>query len=208
VNVATIEAKPNSISAETFSSPTRTPASHWYVAQTCAQHERRVSDQLGQRSIENCLPLYERVSQWKDRRVRLQVPLFAGYVFVRFALGDRLRVLELPGVVRLVGFGRQPAALRDEEIESIRNSLNLQLRAEPHPFLSIGERVRINRGPLEGVEGILVRKRSSIRLVLSVELIQRSIALEINAADVTAIPCVTEGKGARAPHRLPALGTI
>lgn len=206
--MAKIEAKPNSISAETFSSPAQNSVPHWYVAQTCAQHERRVSEQLGQRSIEKFLPLYERVSQWKDRRVRLHVPLFAGYVFVRFALGDRLRVLELPGVVRLVGFGTQPAALPDAEIESIRNSLNLHLCAEPHPFLSIGERVRIHRGPLEGVEGILVRKRSSIRLILSVELIQRSIALEINAADVTAIPGLTEGKGARAPHGLAALGTI
>jgi transcription antitermination factor NusG len=107
-----------------------------------------------------------------------------------------------------VGFGAQPAALRDEEIEGIRNSLNLHLRAEPHPFLSIGERVRIQRGPLQGVEGILVRKRSRVRLILSVELIQRSIALEINAADVTAIPDVTEGPGTRAPHRLPALEII
>src|SRR5690348_6399202 len=99
-----------------FLASMQNPAPHWYVAQTCAHHERRVSQQLGQRAIENFLPVYERVSQWKDRRVRLQVPLFAGYVFIRLDLRERLRVLEVPGVARLVGFGGLPAALPDDQI--------------------------------------------------------------------------------------------
>jgi transcription antitermination factor NusG len=188
MEAAMIESKTNSIVVQPLSSPPQNPIAHWYVVQTCAQHERRVSEQLGQRSIENFLPLYERVSQWKDRRVRLQLPLFAGYVFVRLAVCERLRVLKIPSVVRLVGFGGMPAALADEELDSIRNSLNFRLRAEPCPYLSICQRVRVHLGPLQGVEGILVRKKSGVRLILSVDLIQRSMSVEIDAADVTAMP--------------------
>ena len=163
----------------------------WYVAQTCAHREKRVSEQLGRREIENFLPLYEKVSQWKDRRVCLRVPLFAGYVFVRLALRERLRVLEVPGVARLVGFGGLPAELPDDELEGIRNGLKGNLRAEPCAYLSIGQRVRVERGPLQGIEGILVRRKNGLRLVLSVALIQRSIGLEIDAADVSAIAGVS-----------------
>jgi transcription termination/antitermination protein NusG len=162
--------------------PDLTP--HWFVAQTCAHHERRVSRQLGQRAIENFLPLYERMSQWKDRRVRLEVPLFAGYVFVHLGICERMRVLEVPGVARLVGFGGLPAVLPDDEINSIRNSLKFPLRAKPCPYLAIGQRVCIHRGPLQGVQGILVRRKNQLRLVLSVALIQRSMAVEVDADDV------------------------
>lgn len=170
-----------------FSVPAEDFVPHWYVAQTYAQHEKQVSRQLGQRAIENFLPVYERVSQWKDRRVRLQVPLFAGYVFVRLAVSKRLRVLEVPGVARLVGFGGLPAALPDDQLESIRSSLTFKLRAEPCAYLSIGQRVRIDRGPLQGIEGILLRRKNCVRLILSVALIQRSIAVEVNAADVSSL---------------------
>jgi transcription antitermination factor NusG len=135
-------------------------------------------------AIEDFLPLYQRISQWKDRRVCLQVPLFAGYVFVRLDLRERLRVLEVPGLVRRIGFGAQPAEVAHEEIDGIRNSLRLKLRAEPYPYLSLGQRVRIDRGPLQGTEGILVRRKNCFRLVLSVALIQRSMAVEVDAADV------------------------
>ena len=189
---AGLKSEPEALAAGHFSTPAQDRLPRWYVAQIRAQHERRVSEQLGQRSIANFLPLYERVSKWKDRRVRLQVPLFAGYIFVCVALCERVRVLEIPSLVRLVGFGGQPEALPDDEIEGIRNSLNFKLPAEPHPYLTIGRRVRISRGPLCGVEGILVRKKSSIRLILSVDLIQRSMAVEIDAADVTAIPNARE----------------
>ncbi len=200
---AELKSEPGSIAAGNVSRPAQNLLPRWYVAQTCAQHERRVSEQLGQRSIENFLPLYERVSEWKDRRVRLQVPLFAGYIFVCVALCERLRVLDIPSVVRLVGFGGQPAALPDEEIEGIRNSLSFKLPAEPYPYLTIGRRVRISRGPLRGAEGILVRKKSSVRLILSVDLIQRSVAVEIDAADVTSIPGASEVLGTRSSHLRP-----
>jgi len=159
----------------------------WHVAHTCANHEKRVSHQLLQRSVEHFLPLYDSVRLWKDRRVSLQLPLFPGYVFVRLALRDRLKVLQVHGVARLISFNGQPAVLPDGEIESLRTSLRAQLRAEPHPYLTVGRRVRIKSGPLVGVEGILVRKKSTLRVVLSIDLIMRSASVEVDASDLERI---------------------
>ena len=156
----------------------------WYAAYTSANHEKRVAQQLGVRSVEQFVPLYESVRRWKDRKVRLQLPLFPGYVFVRLALRDRLQVLGVPGVARLVGFNGLPSALREEEIEAIKRSLACGLRAEPHPYLTVGRRVRIVRGPLMGLEGLIVRRKKGIRFIISLELIQRSVAVEIEAADL------------------------
>src|SRR5882762_8013905 len=136
----------------------------WYAAYTCANHEKRVREQLEQRSIESYLPLYETVRRWKDRRMRLQLPLFPGYVFVRMVLVDRLRVLQVPSVVRLVGFNGHLAALPEAEIEGLKNGLASGVRAEPHPFLTGGRRVRIKAGPLEGREGILLRRKGNLRV--------------------------------------------
>jgi transcription antitermination factor NusG len=116
--------------------------------------------------------------------MRLQLPLFPGYVFVRMALADRLRVLQVPSVVRLVGFNGHLAALPDAEIEGLRNGLGSGVRAEPHPFLTAGRRVRIKAGPLQGREGILIRRKGSLRVVLSIDLIQRSIVVDVEVADV------------------------
>ena len=158
--------------------------SRWYAAYTCANHEKRVREQLEQRSVESFLPIYETVRRWKDRRMRLQLPLFPGYLFVRIAAIDRLRVLQIPGVVRLVGFNGQLIALPDEEIKALKKGLALGVHPEPHPFLTVGRRVRIKEGPLEGREGILLRRKRSLRVVLSIELIQRSIVVDVDVADV------------------------
>ena len=160
---------------------------HWYAAYTRAQHEKRVAAELGVRAVEHFLPLYTSVRRWRDRRVTLDLPLFPGYVFVRLALRDRLRVVQIPSVVRLVGFNGLPAALPDEEMEILRSRLCQSLRAEPHPFLTVGRRVRITGGPFAGLEGMLKRKKSSLRVVVSVELIQRSVAVDVDIADVEAI---------------------
>jgi transcription antitermination factor NusG len=156
----------------------------WYAAYTCANHEKRVREQLEQRSLESFLPVYETVRQWKDRRMQLQVPLFPGYLFVRIAAIDRLRVLQVPGLVRLVGFNGQLAALPDEEIEALKQGLAGGVRAEPHPFLTVGRRVRVKRGPFEGRQGILLRRKGKLRLVLSIELIMRSVVIDIDIDDV------------------------
>ncbi len=164
--------------------PTESVIPQWYVAYTSANHEKRVTEQLLQRSVEHFLPLYESVRRWKDRRMNLQLPLFPGYVFVRLSLCDRLKVLQVPGVARLVGFNGQPAVLADREIEVIRASTVAHLYARPHPYLTVGRRVRIRRGTFEGMEGILVRRKNALRVVLSIELIMRSVSVEVDASDL------------------------
>ncbi|MHB8502236.1 MAG: transcription termination/antitermination protein NusG [Candidatus Acidiferrales bacterium] len=159
---------------------------HWYAAYTRANHETRVSEQLAAREVEHFLPVYRSVRRWRDRRVELDLPLFPGYVFVRLALRDRLRVLQIPSVARLVGFGGSPTALPDEEMEILRAGLDSRLMAEPHPFLTKGRRVRVRSGPLAGMRGILLRRRGKARFVVSMELIMKSMAVEMDEADLEA----------------------
>lgn len=159
----------------------------WYAAYTLANHEKRVAKQLGHKGVENFLPMYEAIRQWKDRRVRLHWPLFPGYVFVRIPISEKLMVLQLSGVARLVGFGDRPVSLADEEIEGLRSGMGGQLKMEPHPYLNKGQRVRILRGPLAGMEGILLRSRGKFRLVLSIDLIMRSVVVDVDAQDIRAI---------------------
>ena len=156
----------------------------WYAAYTNANHEKSVAVQLGQRSLEHFLPLYGTVRRWKDRRRLLQLPLFPGYVFVHFALRDRLQVLQIPGVAKLVSFNGLPAALPQQEIEALRASLESGLRAEPHPNLKVGRRARVKSGPLQGMQGVLVRRKNRSRFVISLDLIMRSVAVEIDALEL------------------------
>jgi transcription antitermination factor NusG len=164
--------------------PNAQTETHWFAAYTSANREKPVAEQLGVRSVEYYLPVYCSVRRWKDRRVTLQRPLFPGYIFVRLALRDRLRVLQVPGVARLVGFGGTPAVLPDSEIESLRSVLEGGVHVEPHPYLRVGRRVRVESGPMAGMQGILLKRKGRFRVVLSIELIQRSIALEIDECDV------------------------
>jgi transcription antitermination factor NusG len=159
--------------------------SRWYAAYTRANYEKRVSDRLGISGVEHFLPLYSSMRRWKDRRIRLAMPLFPGYVFVHMALRDRLQVLQVPGVARLVGFDGAPAALPADEIETLRASLLREVELQPHPYLAAGQRVRLRSGTLAGLTGIVVRRKSGTRLVVSVDLIQRSVSLEIDEADLT-----------------------
>lgn len=159
----------------------------WYAVYTCAKHEKRVADQFVIRSLEHFLPQYESVRQWKDRKVRLHLPLFPGYLFVHLALQERLRVLQVPGVVRLVGFTGSPTPMPEEDMNRIRVFLGQGWRAEPHPYLQVGRRARVVRGPLAGLEGIVARRKNRSRLVLSFDLIQRSMAVEMDDGDLAAI---------------------
>ena len=167
--------------------PIESSLERWYAVYTRAQHEKRVAEQLAQRTIGNFLPVYEAVHRWKDRSVRLQLPLFPGYLFVRIALTDRLKVLQVPSVVRLVGFHGGPTALADEEVEGLRRALAEGVRAEPHPYLKVGRRVRITAGPLAGREGILKRWKGDLRVVLSTDLIRRSILVDVDAGCVVPV---------------------
>ena len=156
----------------------------WFAVFTRSHHERAVSQYFRQQEIDTFLPLYSQVRQWTNRRrVTLQVPLFPNYVFVRMARRDRSRVLGVKGVLSLVGRGCDPTPLSDFEIESLRSELHLR-KFEPHPLLVAGTKVRIKLGPLQGMEGVLLRTKNNLRVVLTVKLINQSIAVEVDSQDV------------------------
>ena len=154
----------------------------WYVAYTLARHEKSVADRLINRDLETYLPLYSSVRTWNRRRVDVELPLFPGYVFVKMIITDRIRVLEHPGVIRLVGFNGNAVALPDGEVERLRSSL-ATWKAEPYPFLTAGKQVKIKSGPFVGIEGRIIRRKGKMRLIVSLELIQRAILLEMDAAE-------------------------
>lgn len=156
----------------------------WYAVYTHARHEKRVTEHLRGRLLECYLPSYRSIRRWKDRRMEIDLPLFPGYVFVRIAYRSRLQVLTAPGVVQIVGFDGKPAPIHESEIDALRQGLSRKSRFEPHPYLKIGRRVRVRSGPLAGMEGILVRRKDGFRLVLSIELIMRSVAIDVDEADV------------------------
>jgi transcription antitermination factor NusG len=124
--------------------------------------------------------------RWKDRTKLISLPVFPGYVFVRGTVERRLQVVSTPGVHMVLTRGDQIAIVPESELRAIRMSVEGPYQLEPHPFLRCGERVRVKRGPLQGVEGVLVRKKNQIRLVLSVDMLAQSVAVEIDAADVEA----------------------
>ncbi len=162
-------------------------AAQWFAAYTCPRHEKRVREQLERRAVENFLPVYEAVHRWKDRRARVELPLFPGYIFVRIPAIERLRVLEVPSVVRLVAFNGQPTPLPERDIDILRQGLTGEVKALPHPYLKVGRRVRVKRGVMAGLEGILQRRKEGFRLVISIDLIMRSLSIEVDAADVVAV---------------------
>ncbi len=157
---------------------------NWYALYTAPRHEKRVADQIQQQGVACFLPLYRSVRRWKDRRKEVALVLFPGYVFVRMALQHRLRVLQLTGAVRLVTFNGQPVSLPDAEIESLQSHLSVSGNLEPHPYLSVGRRVRVRSGPLKGLKGIILRTKDRCRIVVSIDLIMRSVAIEVDGGDV------------------------
>ena len=156
----------------------------WYAAYTCANHEKQVAQQLEQRRIHSFLPTYQSVRRWKDRRKVLQLPLFPSYVFVQMNPKNRLDLLRLPGVLGLVCFGGRPAPVESVEIENLRRGLTNNSGVRSHPYLKAGRKVRIRSGSMAGVEGVLVRKRDCTRIVLSISLLQRSVSVDIDEADI------------------------
>jgi transcription antitermination factor NusG len=159
-------------------------ASDWWVLYTRHQHEKAVAESLSAKGFEVFLPLYESMRRWKDRKKLLTLPLFPCYVFVRGGLNRRLQVVTTLGVHMILFRGEDVAMIPQAEIQAIQKIVDGNFRVEPHPFLKCGERVRVTRGSLEGVEGILVRKKNLCRLVLSVDMMAKSVAVEIDASDV------------------------
>ena len=152
----------------------------WYAVRVKSRHESSVARHLCARGLESFLPLYRRRSRWSDRVKEIDFPLFPGYVFCHFNSEDRLPVVTVPGVVYVVSVAKIPAPIDEAEISAIQAAVKSGLHREPWPFLQIGKRLRIERGPLSGVEGILVGIKGHQRLVLSVTLLQRSVAVEID----------------------------
>ncbi len=171
---------------KTAEAPASAPQEDWYALYTFPRHEKLVAEQVEQHRFTSFLPVYRSVRRWKDRRKELELALFPSYVFVRMDLQDRLRVLQLPGVVRMLYFNGQPAAIPAEQIEVLRNRLSGADRIEPHPYLKRGRRVRVRSGPMQGLEGIVVRRKDRCRIVFSVELLQRSVAMELDESDLEA----------------------
>jgi transcription antitermination factor NusG len=158
---------------------------NWFAVYTTPRHEKRVAQHLGQRQIEFYLPLYRSERKWSDgSRVTLDLPLFPGYLFVHIGRTERVRVLDVPGALAVVGgTGGQPAPLPDAAIDALRCGLELR-HVEPHPLLTVGQRARILSGAFAGMEGIVVRKKNSFRVVLTLEHIMQSIAVEVDEEDL------------------------
>jgi transcription termination/antitermination protein NusG len=177
----------------------------WWAIYTRHQHEKTVAGSFSSNGLEVFLPLYTVVRQWKDRKKHLSLPLFPCYVFLHSESRRRVQVLSTPGVYSIVTSAGRPAAIPESEIEAIRRAVESPLPVEPHPFLRRGDWVRIKSGPLANVEGILVRKKGSYRLILSAELLQKSIAVEVDASSVEAIPRRTMVPPPSASHSWPFL---
>lgn len=162
----------------------------WWAVYTRHQHEKVIAEMLTAKGLEVFLPLYESIHRWKDRKKALELPLFPCYLFIKESIGGRLLTVTTPGIHMLLTLGERIAVIPDEEIAAIRRAVTDPARVEPHPFLNCGERVRVIRGPMEGHEGILVRKKNLCRLVLSVQMLSQAAAVEVNASDVepAAIP--------------------
>jgi transcription antitermination factor NusG len=160
----------------------------WYALRVRSRFENSVVTHLQGRGYESFLPLYKSRRRWSDRFKEIELPLFAGYVFCQLNPLDRLPVLTVPGVVHVVGIGRNPVPIDETEISAIQAAVKSGLPRQPWPFLEIGQRVTIEHGPLRGVEGVLLGFRGNQRLVLSVRLLQRSVAVQVDEAWAHPIP--------------------
>lgn len=179
------EASGNGFPGEALASTAKLlPVERWFAVSVRPRYEKLATRHLERLGVNCFLPVYRSVRRWKDRRKELDMALFPGYVFVNMNARDRLGVLRAPGVLRFVTFQGQPAAVPDSEIRALESSAFAGLRPQPHPYLRQGKKVRVKSGPLVDVEGIMIRRKEGFRLVLSIELISRSVMLEVDEADV------------------------
>jgi len=160
---------------------------HWFAIWTRSRHEKIVRDQLEKKTdVDVFLPTIGKWSRWKDRKKKIDWPLFPGYVFARFVPDERIGVLKVDGVVQIISNNGRPSPIPDEEIESIRTLVESELAYDPVPLIKEGDMVKVVHGPLKGVVGRLIRKGAHARLILSVDLIGQAVSVEVDAADVKA----------------------
>lgn len=153
---------------------------HWHAIYVRPSHEVQVAKRFSVREIESYLPQYQVKHRWKNRCTKkLDLPLFPGYIFARISPSERVRVLDVPSVLWVVGTGSRPTPLPDSDIDALRAGLHAH-NAEPHPFLKMGERVRIRRGALAGMEGVVLRSKNNMRVVISLDLIMQSVSVEVD----------------------------
>jgi transcription antitermination factor NusG len=161
----------------------------WYALYTRSRFEKKMLGELTDRRIEVFLPMREILSRWKDRKKRIWIPLFPGYIFVNHVdtPESRFRILNIPGAVRFVGFEGHANPIPEEQILSVRKFLEVSIAVDPYPYVQVGSRVEVIAGPLKGIRGILVEKRGRFRFVIQVDLIRQAVSVEIDASDVRPI---------------------
>ena len=169
----------------------------WYVLRVKRRHERIVAEELRRENLDPFVATYVDLRKWSDRVKRIEVPLFPGYVFCRFSLEQRIAVLKKPGVTSIVSFGDQPASVPDEEISAVRSIVASGLPARPCPYLQAGDPVKIEKGCLAGVSGVLVCEKTGWRVVVSITLLQRSVSVELDRAMISAVEGLPHEVGLR-----------
>ncbi len=160
---------------------------NWYALFTRHQHEKSVALALSNKGHEVYLPLYRSVRRWQDRSKQLALPLFPCYAFIREGMDRQLQILTTPGVLQIVGSGGRPGIISQAQLDSVRQIVESGLTVEAHAYLHCGDRVRIKSGPLMGLEGILARKKDAVRVVVSLEMLGRSAAVEVDLLNVEGI---------------------
>jgi transcription antitermination factor NusG len=156
----------------------------WYALYTKHQHEKKAADLLARKEFDVLLPLYSAMHKWKDRKVEVLLPVFPGYLFVRTTLSRKLDLLCTSGVFWMVSSAGQACIVPERDIQMVRRISSAPQRIQPHAYLSAGELVRVRVGPFAGLRGVLTRVKSSFRVVLSLELLQKSVALELDASQI------------------------
>ena len=160
----------------------------WYALTVKHQHEAAARSALEFKGFEALAPTYRARRRWSDRVKEIDLPLFAGYVFCRFEFAERIKVIDVPGIAKVVEFGGVPAEISESEIAAVRTVMDSKVAVRPWPYLKPGDRVRVERGPLRGIEGTLLREeRDCLQLVIGIEMLQRSLAVEVEADMVTPV---------------------
>lgn len=180
------------------------PGYPWYAIRVRSRHERPVSDSLKGKGLDTFLPLCKSRRRWSDRVQEVELPLFPGYVFSRFDVAQRLPVLITPGVVNIIGLGKIPVPVEDWEMQSLIRVVQSGVHCQLWPFLMVGQRVLIEEGPLRSVEGRLVQIKDENKLILSITLLQRSVAVTVDRSWIRPLPdahTTADSRSMAAPER-------
>jgi len=186
--------------------PENRPDSLWYALYAKHHHEKKVADLLGRKGVEVFLPLHTALHRWKDRKKAVAMPLFPGYLFLRSDLRNKIEILSTAGVFFLVENGGRACPVPDHEIEAVRAVVESEARFEPHPYLDAGENVRIKNGPLAGIRGLYLKSRNQHRVVISVELLRKSVSVEVDIANVE--KAAPDGVRTSASHKTAAAKSL